>query len=70
MDTLPVVLMRAFDEGCKGYADINMHEVLHGIIGDVLDSVRLSMAVAGLSDKVVVVLSPVEDYIANNYGDD
>lgn len=68
--TLPEQLLNEFDLGCKGQADVDMRGILHAIIGDVVDSFRLA-----LSDEVEPairqrVITEVEDYIANNYGDD
>ena len=78
--SLPDLLMADFEAGCKGTADVDMHEVLHAIIGDVLDSVRLAMSTPDPDDldhghptfvpkeRRDNILATVEDYIVNNYG--
>lgn len=73
---LPVLLMQDFDMACKGQADIDPREVLHGILGDVLDTVRLAITDLPVMGSAIEeehrkrdAIAAVEDYIANNYGD-
>lgn len=74
--SLPDLLMEDFEAGCKGTADVDMMEVLHAILSDVVDTMRLvldDLPVMGTASeeaerKRQAVLA-VEDYIANNYGE-
>lgn len=69
--SIPDLLMEQFEAGCKGTADVDMHEVLHAILADVVDSMRLALdeeVLAAQADKADVI-KVVEDYIANNYGE-
>lgn len=72
---LPTLLMQDFDLAVKGQADHDPYEILHAILGDVLDSVRLAIAdlpVMGSATEEIGrkrnAVSEVEDYIANHYG--
>lgn len=69
--SLPELLMDDFVDAVNGTADIDPFEVLHGILGDVMDSVRLAMSEDFLipRDSAKNVMAIVEDYIANNYGE-
>lgn len=69
--SLPDLLMQDFEAGCKGTADVDMHEVLHAILADVLDSVSLALEGVGMSStNRKIVRESIEDYIANHYGSD
>lgn len=69
--TLPDLLMSDFQDAALGLTDIDIYEVLHGIIADVLDSARLALREHPdvTNDTVTDVMNTVEDYVANNYGD-
>lgn len=76
MTTLPDQLMADFEAATRGRADLDPMEILHGILGDVLDSVRLAIAdlpVMGSAmeeaERKRAAIAEVEDYIANHYGD-
>jgi hypothetical protein len=69
--TLPETLMADFESGCVGRADVDMSEVLHAIIGDVIDTAVLAVRElqADADDLPTEVRNVVEDYVANHYGE-
>lgn len=67
----PSQLLREFDEGRHGRAEVDMRGILHAIIADVQDSYTKAMQSHGASLVTAkAVTAEVTDYIANHYGDD
>jgi hypothetical protein len=67
----PDEIMRDFDAAVTGQADIDPRDVLWEILDDIQKSYDLAMQSAGVEriQRQEIGLS-VEDYIANNYGDE
>jgi hypothetical protein len=69
--TDPDVLMEQFHKGARGEADIDMKDVLWGILADVQSSYRLALEQVGMNDiNIESVEKTVTDYLTNHYGDD
>ena len=58
----PQALVETFNIGIRGQGDIDVGDVVHDIIADIIDSFRL----AGVTDEQ---LATVQDYVVNHYGD-
>lgn len=60
----PERLIEGFEAGLRGESDIDVGAVVHAMIADVLDSVKVALE-RGDDDP----LQTVADYVANHYGD-
>lgn len=66
----PDEVMQDFAEGCQGRADIDMKDVLHEIIDDIVDTVDLALSARIDDRRRREAIAEVGDYVANHYGDD
>ena len=71
MTTLPEQLLNDLEQGVRVQSDIDVFGAVHAIIADVIDSMRLALSDTALSsEERRAVITEVEDYVANHYGED
>lgn len=65
-------IMDDFDAACAGRADIDPREILHEVIADIMDTVRITLLRSPMAsaELTLEVLNTAEDYVVNFYGDD
>lgn len=72
MARTPKQMCDDFDLAILGRSDIDPHEILHEIIADIVDSMRLAIMNTEPNEMLVLrdrlnIIATVEDYITNHY---
>lgn len=62
-------ILADFDRGCRGEADIDMRAILWEVIEDICTTYRLAIDATTTERTLQRIERDVDDYLANNYGD-